>query len=280
VTPSVATTLLGYVGALAMFAAMQACGQPLECLPDATTSCACANGQTGFMVCNAAGKVAYQSCPCIGYDAGVANTDDASVSMLDAATDSTRNMVHDQATDAFVDAEVTDVSTTTDAQRSETCDRCGSDQTCDHGTCVSNCSCAGRTCGPNNCGNSCGTCLAPATCLPTGYCSNPTVHTVALRVSPPLFYSYSFSFSMPTQAFVAYDALSTDGDTFNVGIFTPDDWAVYANGGSGARVWAPHYKTSTVTDGANLPAGNYVLGFACTNLIERCAVRFSISAAY
>jgi len=170
----------------------------------------------------------------------------------------------------------------------QSCGLCPGNQACEHGTCAApppQNYCGGRVCGDDGHGRSCGTCPASMTCLPSGYCSapppSPTVHTVAFRVSPPLFWSsYGFSFSVPAQAFVAYDALSTAGDTFNVGIFTPSDWAVYANGGSGAEVWAPHYKTSIVTDGTSLPAGDYVLGFVCTNLLERCAVRFSISASY
>jgi hypothetical protein len=149
-----------------MFAAMHACSSPLECLQNTTTSCACANGQTGFMVCNAAGKIAYQSCPCIGYNAGVANADGALIQMLDATMGPTGNMLRDNTSAAFVDAEVADVSKATDAQRNDTGPigpRCGDGQ-CDA---AENC----ESCSPDCGACACQSCNSATRCANGFYCA-------------------------------------------------------------------------------------------------------------
>lgn len=95
----------------------------------------------------------------------------------------------------------------------------------------------------------------------------------------PLFSNfYGVQFTVPAAA-VAY-AASSPGDTFNVGIFTPVDWAIYSNRGSGAQAYAGRQNVRSANEGASLPAGTYYLGFYCTNLIERCAVTYAITAVY
>ncbi len=164
------------------------------------------------------------------------------------------------------------------------CGSCGA-ATCSHGTCSSGttpptCSCGGRVCGSDNCGNSCGTCMSGTTCS-GGSCvtssTMPTIHTLA---SGDAYFgsTYSAPFFLPVTTAVAFTATSTAGDTFNVGIWTSANWATRM-GTAGARGY--HARVSTTSDVVqNLPAGSYVLGFDCTNLIENCDVAFSVTATY
>nr|MBK7066163.1 hypothetical protein [Deltaproteobacteria bacterium] len=68
-------------------------------------------------------------------------------------------------------------------------------------------------------------------------------------------------------------------DTYNVGIFTVAEWSNYSAGGQ-ARAFAFRENVRTATEVADLPAGSYVLGFYCRNLIQRCDVTYALNANY
>ena len=164
------------------------------------------------------------------------------------------------------------------------CGACSAGRTCESGTCVAvgpTCRCGGARCGVDNCGNSCGACASGQTCSAAGDCIAPTTtsHTLGSGVLP-LFSTYGyFRFTIPTQAAVGFSTTSSAGDTYNVAIFTPTDYVTYSTGRT-ANAWAPHQNVTTVSDAAVLPAGTYYLGFYCTNLVERCAVSYSVVANY
>jgi hypothetical protein len=86
-------------------------------------------------------------------------------------------------------------------------------------------------------------------------------------------------FTVPAGS-VGYAVNSPSGDTFNVGIFTPADWAIYSNRGAGARSYAFRDNVANANEGAAVPAGSYYLGFYCRNLIQRCTVTYAIAAVY
>jgi hypothetical protein len=168
------------------------------------------------------------------------------------------------------------------------CGTCGAGQTCNHGACVPPDACVPacglRTCGGDNgCGGSCGSCRSDETCGAAGACVplSPTDHTLASGASPLFNDFYGVPFSVPVPASVGYAAQTTTGDTWDVGIFTASDWAVWMSGGTGARAYAFHMMTSIQNDAAALPAGSYYLGFHCRNLVQRCAVTsYAVVARY
>jgi hypothetical protein len=107
----------------------------------------------------------------------------------------------------------------------------------------------------------------------------PTTHHVT-DGSANLFPNYfGIPFTVPASD-VIFAVTSTTGDTFNAGIFTAADWAVYSTGGAGTHPWAVHSHTSTAQDNINLAAGSYVLGLYCTNVIQRCSAGYAIDALY
>lgn len=167
------------------------------------------------------------------------------------------------------------------------CGSCSAPLTCNGaGRCTGGsptCNCDGLSCGPNSCGTgSCGTCNSGQSCA-AGVCTTPTptTHDLGSGTAPLFSNFYGFPFSVPASSIVAYSVTSgTTGDTFDVGIFSAADWAVYMGGGAGARAYAVHGMTSIVTDSATIPAGSYYLGFRCRNLVQRCQVSYAINARY
>lgn len=168
------------------------------------------------------------------------------------------------------------------------CGSCGSGRACNAGTCVTaGCtpSCGGRTCGTEStCGSSCGTCESGQTCSASGACTTaaimPAAHVLA-EGSSPLFsqnYGVEFTVTVPSGR-VQFSAESPSNDTFHIGVYAPDDWVMQLSGRPSSAV-AYHRDVRTVTDSLSLPAGTYYLGFTCTNLIQRCAVRHTIYSIY
>lgn len=112
-------------------------------------------------------------------------------------------------------------------------------------------------------------CVTPA--------STPTNHVIGAE-RLPLFSGFrGVTFTVPA-AIVAYNVTSPS-DTYNVGIFTAAEWTNYAAGGQ-ARAFASRENVRNAAETATLPAGNYVLGFYCRNLIERCDVTYALGANY
>ena len=166
------------------------------------------------------------------------------------------------------------------------CGNCGAGTSCNgSGFCASTsptCVCSGAVCGNDSCGNpTCGTCTGGRTCS-IGVCvataPTPTIHSITSGSAPLFSNFYGVPFTVPASR--AGYAASSPGDNFNVGIFTAADWAIYSNGGAGARSYAFRENVRTANELAEVPAGNYVLGFYCTNLIQRCAVTYAINAYY
>lgn len=64
------------------------------------------------------------------------------------------------------------------------CGSCAADERCASGMCDSSCSpdCGGRACGADGCGGSCGTCDAPSTCNSAGECVSECVPECTGRV--------------------------------------------------------------------------------------------------
>lgn len=165
------------------------------------------------------------------------------------------------------------------------CGTCTSPQTCNgFGSCSSSssgCTCSGAVCGNDSCGRAvCGSCTGGRTCT-LGVCTasttTPTSHDLgAARL--PLFTGFrGVTFTVPA-ARAAY-SVSSPGDTYNVGIFTAAEWSNYSAGGQ-ARAFAFRENVRTATEVADLPAGSYVLGFYCRNLIQRCDVTYALNANY
>lgn len=165
------------------------------------------------------------------------------------------------------------------------CGTCPTGQTCNgFGSCITNgptCSCNGATCGVDNCGRSCGTCTGGRTCS-SGVCITPATvpvdHRIATATAPLFSNFYGVPFTVPA-ALVSYAAQST-ADTFDVAVFTVDNWAIYSSGSTGSVAYLSHARTALASDAGNLPAGNYVLGFYCRNIVQRCSVSYSLGAQY
>lgn len=172
------------------------------------------------------------------------------------------------------------------------CGTCAGTTTCNvNGVCVApgatpcTPSCAGATCGASDrCGGQCfGPCPSGQTCSGvTPACAapmtGPTTHDAASGRTPlfPSFYGVPFTVPASTMGY----AVSSPSDTFNVGIFTAAEWTNYAAGGQ-ARAYILRENIRTASEVAPpLPAGNYVLGFRCRNLIERCIVTYAVTAYY
>lgn len=115
-----------------------------------------------------------------------------------------------------------------------------------------------------------GVCTTPA--------ATPSIHSITSGTAPLFSNFYGVPFTVPASR--AGYAASSPGDNFNVGIFTVADWAIYSNRGAGARAYALRENVRTANELAEIPAGNYVLGFYCTNVIQRCAVTYAITAYY
>jgi hypothetical protein len=105
----------------------------------------------------------------------------------------------------------------------------------------------------------------------------PTNHTVGSETLPLFSNFRGATFTVPAST-IAY-AASSPSDTFTVGIFTAAEWANYSGGGN-ARAYALRERVRTANESALLPAGDYVLGFYCNNVIERCAVTYTLVANY
>lgn len=166
------------------------------------------------------------------------------------------------------------------------CGSCSGSSTCSNGRCVIGqpvCDCTGRSCGPNSCGtSSCGNCQSNQTCS-GGICVNnapmPTDHTLG-QGSLPLFGTHhAVTFSIPVAATVRFDTQTTAGDTYDVGIYDASQWMIRTLGG---RATAYGYRPSGMSAASEvqLPAGAWMLGFYCTNTIQRCAVRYTLTARY
>lgn len=166
-----------------------------------------------------------------------------------------------------------------------TCGYCPSGQRCgSFGACVASgptCTCNGALCGADNCGNSCGTCASGRTCS-SGLCitatTTPVDHSIVTATSPLFSNFYGVPFTVPA-SLVSYAAQSTS-DTFDVAVFTVENWAIYSSGGTGSVAYLSHARTARISDAGSIPAGNYVLGFYCRNLVQRCSVSYSLGAAY
>lgn len=167
------------------------------------------------------------------------------------------------------------------------CGTCGVGETCSAGFCVRttpSCTCGVRVCGVDSCGlSSCGTCPTGQTCNAAGACassaSSAMPRTLANGDAPLFRGDYGVPFSLPVQASVGYVARSAD-DTFLFGIFPADQWLLFTRNDSTARAYGSAGPTSFVSNGVTLLAGNYVLGFRCANLAERCAISYSAVTSY
>lgn len=165
------------------------------------------------------------------------------------------------------------------------CGTCSAGTSCNGlGRCVgggASCTCGSAVCGLDTCGRAvCGSCVGSYVCA-AGSCvppqTTPTTHDVGSARLPLFSGVRGVTFSVPA-ARVAY-SVSSPTDTFDVGIYTMDEWTNYAAGGS-ARAYAARQNVRIASEVAMLPAGNYVLGFACRNLIERCDVTYALNANY
>lgn len=171
-----------------------------------------------------------------------------------------------------------------------TCGFCGTGTTCNgNGVCATtgSCtpSCSGIVCGGSDgCRGRCiGSCPSGQTCdagslTCTTPITTPTTHDTASGRTPLFSNFYGVPFTVPA-ATTGY-AVSSPTDTFNVGIFTAAEWTNYSAGGQGrAYIFRENIRTANEV-GPMLPAGNYVLGFYCRNVIERCIVTYAVSSYY
>lgn len=147
-------------------------------------------------------------------------------------------------------------------------------------------SCSGRVCGDDGCGRSCGSCSTGAQCV-NGQCQNPNPVAHQLATAMPATFSasayYGFEFTLPVQADVSFTvnpASTGSPDTWNVAIFNPTEWTSYQTGSGNQATAAVHNNVTSASDSATLPAGNWYLGFRCTNLVQRCMIAFALTATY
>lgn len=168
------------------------------------------------------------------------------------------------------------------------CGTCTGGNVCDFGICRSPggaCSCGGNECGEDTCGQpTCGTCAsreycAFGTCIPTTPVSTPTTHQVASG-SVPLFSSSAVvRFVVPETASVTVHLYTTDGDTFSSALYDAEGWASVNAGVVAPAYWRRGSGMSSMNT-IDLAAGTYYVSLACTNLIQRCAVSYAVTALY
>lgn len=164
------------------------------------------------------------------------------------------------------------------------CGACAAGRTCAHGACYPGttnpgCGCGAAACGYDACGTLCGVCADNEECT-AGYCLPTTSAHPIGSGSLPLFSSYGYyRFFLPADADVRFTTGTTDNDTYDVGVFTPENYVTYSSG-QRASGWAIHPGVHAVTDHVSLVAGTYYLGFYCTNTFERCAVTYTVTATY
>lgn len=91
---------------------------------------------------------------------------------------------------------------------------------------------------------------------------------------------YGFEFNLPTQATFNFSASETTTDTWNVAVFTPAQWVSYQTGSGNGASGGVHNGVKQVNDTVLLPAGDWFLGFRCTNTIQRCMLVFNADAIY
>jgi hypothetical protein len=110
----------------------------------------------------------------------------------------------------------------------------------------------------------------------------PVDHTLA-QSQPETFAAgsfYGFEFLLPAAASFSFSASETTTDTWNVAVFTPAEWVSYQDGSGNQAYAAAHNNVMQVSDAAELPAGDFYLGFRCTNAVERCMLVFDADAIY
>lgn len=94
--------------------------------------------------------------------------------------------------------------------------------------------------------------------------------------------TYGLSFSVPEYATVDFDVQcrsTTACDTFDVGVFAETEWN-YFTAGEQASAYGAETDVTTAGDSVQVPAGDYVFGFRCTNAIEHCQISFDLDASY
>ncbi len=112
----------------------------------------------------------------------------------------------------------------------------------------------------------------------------PTTHALASGTyeSFPAGGYYGQPFTLPLSAEVAFDVQcrsTTSCDTFDVGVFTAEEWS-YFSGGQHATAYGAQNDVKTANDTVSVPAGDYVLGFLCRNAVEHCQISYDLSATY
>ena len=106
-------------------------------------------------------------------------------------------------------------------------------------------------------------------------------HTLAL--SQPVTISagafYGFEFQLPSTADVSFSASETTTDTWNIAIFSPAEWVSYQSGSGHQAEGGVHNGVMQAADSVTLPAGDWYLGFRCTNTFEHCVLSFNADAS-
>lgn len=91
---------------------------------------------------------------------------------------------------------------------------------------------------------------------------------------------YGFEFRLPASATFNFSASETTTDTWNVAVFTAAEWVSYQNGSGNMAYGGIHNGVMQVSDTVQLPAGDWFLGFRCTNVFQRCMLVFNADAIY
>lgn len=110
----------------------------------------------------------------------------------------------------------------------------------------------------------------------------PVTHVLAQ--SQPVTISaggtYGFSFRLPRTASLHFSASETTTDTWNVAVYSASQWASYLSGGDNVATDGIHNRVMQVSDTVTLPAGEWYLGWTCTNTFQRCMFVFNAEATY
>ncbi|MFO0580037.1 MAG: hypothetical protein U1A78_39190 [Polyangia bacterium] len=113
---------------------------------------------------------------------------------------------------------------------------------------------------------------------------SPAPVTYKLAQSQPVTFGagefYGFSFRLPKAGSFRFSASQTTTDTWNVAVFTPAQWVSYQTGSGNQAYAGIHNGVMQVNDSVALPAGDWYLGFRCTNVFQRCMFVFNAEATY
>jgi hypothetical protein len=113
-------------------------------------------------------------------------------------------------------------------------------------------------------------------------CGGPMTYTLASDMYEKFPGYFGLTFSVPAASTLDFNVAarsSTTPDHWDFGVFTATEYNYYSNGMQ-SSAYSPAQNVTSTSGSVSVPAGDYVLGFHCANLVEACEVSIDLSATY